>query len=388
MPGNAAVIVAAGRGERMGAGGPKQYRDLAGKAVIAHSAAAFLEHPEISWVLVVVHPDDHDLYAAALPAHSRLLPTVNGAPTRQGSVLAGLEALETLQPEKVLIHDAARPFVTAGTISAVIRATAPGVGALPANAVVDTLKRGGRNGEVEATVSRDNLWAAQTPQAFLFPEILAAHRAARAGTLPPFTDDCAVAEHAGMRIAIVPSPPDNMKLTTPHDMETARMRIAPPDIRTGNGYDVHRLIEGDHVWLCGVRIPHDRRLEGHSDADVGLHALTDALLATIADGDIGSHFPPSDPQWKGASSDRFLAHAAGLVRSAGGTINHLDVTLVCEAPKVGPHRDAMRKRMAEIAGIDLSRVSVKATTNEGLGFAGRREGIAAIATATVGFVRS
>lgn len=380
------VIVAAGRGERMGGSGPKQYRMLSGRTVLDRAAEPFLRHPDIAAMVVVIHPDDGDMYASALPRHPKLLPPVTGGATRQQSVVAGLEALRELAPEKVLIHDAARPFVSAGTISAVLSAVSQGTGALPAHPVTDTLKRAGEDGNVVVTVARDGLFAAQTPQGFLFREIVEAHQsAARDAPDTGFTDDCAVAEWAGLTIRIVPSPSSNIKLTTPEDLEAAAMRLAMTDIRTGNGYDVHRLIEGDHVWLCGVRIPHDRKLDGHSDADVGLHALTDALLATIGDGDIGSHFPPSDPQWKGASSDRFLAHALSLVRAKGGRINHLDVTLICEAPKIGPRREAMRARMAEIAGMDISRVSVKATTNEGIGFIGRGEGIAAIATATVAF---
>ncbi len=388
VAGNAVVMVAAGRGERMGGdGGPKQYRNLGGKSVLSRAARPFLDHPEVDHVVVVVHADDHALYAAAMPDHSKLLPPVYGGATRQQSVLNGLEALAALAPAKVLIHDAARPFVTGEIISGVISAIAPGQGALPACAVTDTLKRAGAGQIVEGTVPRDGLFAAQTPQGFMFQEIVTAHRDAARKGIGGLTDDASVAEAAGLAVRIVPAPQSNSKLTTQEDMEAARMKLRQrlPDVRTGNGYDVHQLEPGDGVTLCGVFIAHDQRLKGHSDADVGLHALTDALLGTIGDGDIGSHFPPSDMRWKGASSDQFLAHAVQLVKQRGGIITHLDVSLICEAPRIGPHRDEMRARIAEIAGIELFRVAVKATTNEKIGFIGRGEGIAAIATATAVF---
>jgi 2-C-methyl-D-erythritol 4-phosphate cytidylyltransferase/2-C-methyl-D-erythritol 2,4-cyclodiphosphate synthase len=387
---NAAIVVAAGRGERMGGGGPKQYRDLAGMPVLAWSLRALAAHPAVGSILTVIHLDDKDVYDQSVRAifesgAGNLLPPVAGGATRQASVLAGLEALVAVAPRNVLIHDAARPFVSAVIVSRVLDAIEDGCGALPAVAVADTLKRADADGRVTETVARQNLHAAQTPQGFRFAEILAAHRAASLAGRTDLTDDAAVAELAGMSMRIVAGDPVNAKITTAHDLAEATRRAAAPDIRTGNGYDVHPLIPGDAVTLCGVRIPSDRSLRGHSDADAGLHALTDALLATIAAGDIGSHFPPSDPQWRGVSSDRFLAHAAALVKAAGGAITHLDVTLVCEAPKIAPHRDAMRARIAGIAGIDIGRVSVKATTNEGIGFIGRREGIAALATATAAF---
>ena len=385
MTGNAVIIVAAGRGERMGGGGPKQYRMLAGQSVLARSAQAFLDHEGVDHVQVVIHADDRELYEAAIRPHPKLLPPVGGGATRQASVAAGLAALRPLGPRKILIHDAARPFVSRRIIDDVLAAIGPAIAALPAHPVTDTLKRAGADLLVTDTVPREGMFAAQTPQGFMFDEIARAHELAASNGRADFTDDCAIAESAGMAVRIVPAPTSNFKITTMQDMERAMALLAIPDIRTGNGYDVHQLVEGDHVWLCGIRIPHDRTLLGHSDADVGLHALTDALLATIGDGDIGSHFPPSDPQWKGASSDRFLAHAVQLVRRAGGQINHLDVTLICEAPKIGPHRERMQARIAEIAGIAVTRVSVKATTNEGIGFVGRREGIAAIATATAAF---
>jgi len=381
----AAIVVAAGRGERLAAsdgGGPKQYRRLGGPTVLARSVAAFLAHPRTDRVLVVIHADDTAPYAASIARHEKLLPPVPGGATRQASVLAGLEALGADPPEIVLIHDAARPFVSGVLIENVIAAVRPGLGAIPGVAIADTLKRVDAAGKVEVGIARDGLYGVQTPQGFMYAEILAAHRDAAGAAL---TDDAAVADRAGLPVVIVPSGVDNMKITTAADLAEARRRLSAPDIRTGNGYDVHRLVAGDHVTLCGVRIPFGQSLDGHSDADVGLHALTDALLATIGDGDIGSHFPPSDPRWKGADSAVFLAHAASLVRRAGGRINHADVTLICEAPKIGPHREAMRARIAETLAVEAGRVSVKATTNEGIGFVGRREGIAAIATATVAF---
>ena len=386
-PLNLAIIVAAGRGERMGAaGGPKQFRDLCGTSVLARAAQPFLDHLEIAAVQIVIHADDLELYHAAIVPHAKLLAPVIGGATRQQSVLAGLAAVPG-NTEKVLIHDAARPFVTKDIISSVLAAVAPGLGALPGQAVADTVKRANGDMLVSETVMRQNLYAAQTPQGFMHGEILAAHRKALASGIAKMTDDAAVAEATGIRVRIVPSEQWNAKLTNENDLENARKRLQAglPDVRTGNGYDVHRLAPGDHVTLCGVRIDHFMQLAGHSDADVGLHALTDALLGTIGDGDIGSHFPPSDQRWRGASSDRFLKHAVDLVAAQGGVITHLDVTLICEMPKVDPHRQAMRVAIAAIAGIEIRRVAVKATTNEKIGAIGRGEGIAALATATVVF---
>ncbi|MGD9916028.1 MAG: bifunctional 2-C-methyl-D-erythritol 4-phosphate cytidylyltransferase/2-C-methyl-D-erythritol 2,4-cyclodiphosphate synthase, partial [Rhizobiaceae bacterium] len=311
---------------------------------------------------------------------------VEGGATRQESVRFGLMALQASAPAKVLIHDGVRPFVEASLIDRVIAATGENEAALAALPVSDTLKRAGAGGIVEGTVSRDQLHAAQTPQGFPFAAILAAHMRAAAQGRSDFTDDAAIAEHAGMRVRLVPGSADNVKLTWARDIAMADQRlggVAFPDVRTGNGYDVHAFEPGDSVWLCGVRIPHDRKLSGHSDADVGLHALTDALLATIGAGDIGTHFPPSDPQWRGAASRIFVEHAVRLVRDKGGRIANADVTLICEAPKVGPHRAAMTAALSAILGIDAGRISIKATTNERLGFIGREEGIAAIATASV-----
>lgn len=377
----AAVIVAAGRGSRAGPGAPKQYRLLAGEPVLRRTLAAFAYHPDISAVQAVIHPDDAEAYETAAHGLSHLLPAMPGGATRQASVLAGLEALAgTVAPDLVLIHDGARPFVSRRLISDCIAGLASHDGVLAALPLTDTIRQGAK-GIAGETVPRDGLWRAQTPQGFRFMSILAAHRAAAGGD---FTDDAAVAAAAGIHVALIEGDEDNFKITSGADLERAeRMLMRGDETRTGMGYDVHRFGPGDHVWLCGVKVPHIAGLEGHSDADVGLHALTDAILGAIGAGDIGKHFPPSDPLWKGASSDRFLAHAAQLARDAGGTISNVDVTLVCEAPKISPHTDAMCTRIAAILEIDVSRVSVKATTTEGLGFTGRREGIAAQAVATL-----
>jgi 2-C-methyl-D-erythritol 4-phosphate cytidylyltransferase/2-C-methyl-D-erythritol 2,4-cyclodiphosphate synthase len=296
-------------------------------------------------------------------------------------VLAGLRQLSRLAPERVLIHDAARPFVEPRLIGDVLAALDRHAGAVPALPVADTLKRADEAGIIGSTVPRAGLHAAQTPQGFRFAAILAAHEAAAGRS--DFTDDAAIAEWHGLRVALVAGSARNTKLTTAEDLSMAQERLAPADIRTGQGFDVHRFAAGNHVMLCGIPIPHDRALEGHSDADVALHAATDALLGAIGEGDIGAHFPPSDPQWRGASSDRFLAFAAARVRSLGGVIANIDVTILCERPKIAPYRDAMRARLAAILGIDIARACVKATTSERLGFTGREEGIAAMAIATV-----
>lgn len=377
-----ALIVAAGRGHRFGAEMPKQYLELGGRLVLAHALAAFATHPEISAVRAVIHPDDRDFYDKAAKG-LKLLDPVHGGAERQDSVRLGLESFESDPPDLVLIHDGARPFIEAGVISRVIKALDQETGVIPALAVADTLKRG-ENGLIVGTQDRNGLFRAQTPQGFKYKEILAAHRQAAGQVL---TDDAAVLEAFGQKVALVEGDERNVKITNKRDLELAERTFAGPlCYRTGNGYDVHKFEDGkDHVWLCGVKVPHTQGLLGHSDADVALHALTDALLGAIAAGDIGHHFPPSDMQWKGAASDKFLAHAAELVRARGGKIVNVDVTIVCERPKVGPHRPAMTARLAEILGIEQGRVSVKATTTEGLGFTGRREGIAALATATVAF---
>ena len=379
----AAVVVAGGRGLRAGGNMPKQYRTLGNVPVLRHSLAIFANHADVDWVQPVIHRDDHDHYALAAQGLEVLAPAF-GAATRQGSVRAGLEALAERRPAIVLVHDAARPFTSAALVSRAIAAAARGA-AIPGVAMTDTIKEVDATGAVARTLDRTLLRGIQTPQAFNYDALLAAHRKAMAAGRDDFTDDAAIAEWAGMAVEVFEGEAGNVKLTTPEDFWQAEARelAALGDIRTGNGYDVHAFADGDHVWLGGVKIAHDRGVTGHSDADVGLHALVDAILGALADGDIGSHFPPGDPQWKGASSDRFLRFAADRIRQRGGRLMHLDLTVVCEAPKVGPHRDAMRARIAEIAGISLDRVGVKATTSEQLGFTGRREGLVAFATATV-----
>lgn len=387
-PRTAALIVAAGRGHRLGAALPKQYLGLAGVAVLRHALERFARHPGIDLVQVVIAEADLPLYDAAT-AGLELPPAVTGGSTRQRSVLNGLEGLAGRGVELVAIHDAARPLVDAGTITRTLEAAArDGVdGALAAVPLADTLKRADGETMVAATISRHLLWRAQTPQVFRFERILAAHRAVAAlgdDEATALTDDSAVAEQAGCRIALVESPERNFKITTDADLARAERELAlAMETRTGTGFDVHAFGPGDAVSLCGVSVPHTQGLVGHSDADVALHALTDALLGTIGAGDIGAHFPPADPQWRGASSDRFLRHAADLVTKRGGRIVNLDVTIICERPKVGPHRERMRARVAEILDIAVDRVAVKATTTEKLGFTGRGEGIAAQAIATV-----
>ncbi|MEM7300261.1 MAG: bifunctional 2-C-methyl-D-erythritol 4-phosphate cytidylyltransferase/2-C-methyl-D-erythritol 2,4-cyclodiphosphate synthase [Pseudomonadota bacterium] len=390
------VIVAAGRGSRMGGDdGPKQYRPLGEGSVLQRTVSCFLDNESISKVQVVVHKDDHALYESSLQPHEKLLAPINGGNSRQGSVLNGLEALAkmTPQPDTVLIHDAARPFLSQEHLNRLIASADDSPNAILAVPVSDTLKRGDDFQTITETVSRSELYQAQTPQMFDFAEIYTAHQRAASEQDQEFTDDASIAEWASLPVTLVEGDPGNIKITTLLDMERAQRMIKAelthniPDVRTGHGYDVHQLEPGTKIRLCGVDIEHSASLKGHSDADVGLHALTDALLGTIASGDIGSHFPPSDPQWKGADSDQFLAHAISLVRESAGTVTHLDVTLVCEAPKVGPHRDAMRAGISKICDMDIARVSVKATTNEKIGFVGRSEGIAALATATVVFAK-
>lgn len=379
MTDTVALIVAAGRGHRAGSGLPKQYRLLAGQSLLRRSCAAFINHPLVDAVGAVIHPDDADIYSESTVG-LELLPPVHGGATRQESCRNGLESLAGMAPERVLIHDAARPFVDKATIDRVLDALASAPAAIAAVPVTDTLKKAGSSARVIGTVEREGLWRAQTPQGFRYAEILKAHRELAAQSL---TDDAAVAEAAGLAVALAPGSEDNFKLTTEEDFARAEHMLGAGDIRVGNGFDVHRFDEGNAVMLCGIKISFNKSLAGHSDADVALHAITDALLGAIGDGDIGSHFPPGDAQWSGADSARFLRHAAELVGRRGGEIRHLDVTLICEAPKIGPHREAMRTRVAEIAGVGIERVSVKATTTEGLGFTGRGEGIAAQATATI-----
>lgn len=373
-----AVIVAAGSGQRAGPGAPKTWRDLGGKPILRWSVEAFLGAGAAETMLVVA-PDRLADAGRALAGLTGWR-AVAGGPTRSASVRAGLAALDCGGDQPVLVHDAARPFVTRAHVEALVAALSAADGAVPALPVADTLKRG--DGEIAATVPRDGLWRAQTPQAFRLAALNDAYAAWPESEEP--TDEAQVLERAGARVALTPGDPMLMKLTYPEDFAMAEhLAGARRIVRVGQGIDAHRFGPGDGVWLCGVRIPHSRGLVGHSDADCGLHALTDAILGAIGAGDIGQHFPPSDPQWKGAASDRFLAHAAGLVRAAGGEVLACDVTLVCERPKIGPHREAMRARIADILGLPVGRVGVKATTTEGMGYTGREEGLMAQAVATV-----
>ena len=377
MPRIAVLIVAAGKGQRAGTELPKQYEWLAGKPMLRRTVEAF----DGLAVQVVIGPGQDELAAAALEGLDLPAPVLGGA-TRQDSVRLGLEALAGQAPDFVLIHDAARPLISRKVTQAVVAALEAGAeGALPMVAASDTLRRKSQDGRW-TLVPRDNLYRAQTPQGFVFDKILKAHRD---HAREDVTDDVALAELAGLRVEMVEGEEKNIKVTRKEDFALAESLLGSGDVRSGTGYDVHRFTEGDHIWLCGIMVSHTHALEGHSDADVGLHAITDALLGAIGEGDIGQHFPPTDARWKGAPSWKFLDHAAGLVAARGGRINHVDVTIICERPKVGPYRDAMKAKIAEILKIEPGRVSVKATTTEGLGFTGRREGIAAQAIATVRF---
>ncbi len=380
MTATCALIVAAGRGTRFGGDLPKQYLPLGGATVLRHAVNAFAAHPRIAGVLVAIRPEDRALFDRAVAGLS-VLPPVPGGAERQDSVRLGLEALAVHKPERVLIHDGARPFPDAALISRVINALDTAPAAIPTLPLGDTVKRV-EEGRIRETVDRSQLWRAQTPQGFHFDAILAAHRQMTGHVL---TDDAAVAEAAGLMPLIVAGSEENLKVTTAEDLAAAERHLAARqgDVRVGQGFDVHPFGPGDHVMVCGVAIPHEVAPVGHSDADVGLHALTDAVLGAIGAGDIGMHFPPSDPRWRGASSDRFLAYAATLVRERGGAIAAVDITIICERPKIAPYRDRMIDRVAEILAISPGRVSVKATTTERLGFTGRGEGIAAQAVATV-----
>ena len=378
---NAAIIVAAGRGERLGGEVPKQYLPLGARTVLYHAAAALCAHPGVGSVRTVIRPEDRDRYDAAVEGLDLLEPVTGGA-TRQDSVRLGLESLAAQAPSNVLIHDAARPFLAADLIGRLVDALATSPGALAALPVADTLKRAD-GGKVLETLDRAGLWRAQTPQAFHFEAILKAHQGAAGQS--GFTDDAAVAEAAGLPVALVEGDEDNFKITSAADLARAeRVLLARAgETRVGTGYDVHRLGPGDGVTLCGVRLPCGMSLQGHSDADVALHAVTDALLGAIGAGDIGSHFPPGDAQWAGAASDQFVRDARQRIAARGGSVVHVDLTIVCETPKIAPHRGAMTARLAEILGVGEDCVSVKATTTEGLGLTGRGEGIAAQAVATV-----
>lgn len=368
-----AVIVAAGRGVRAGGSTPKQYRRVAGRSLVAHALQAFAAHDAIDHVIVVIGAGQEQALVEAV-APLPVPQTVIGGASRRESVLNALSAIASDGgAARVLIHDAARPFLTARVINDLLSSLDTDPGAIPVLPVVDTLARG--DGALGDTVSRDGLWRVQTPQAFRFKDILAAHKAWPADR--EATDDAQMLRHAGGSVALVEGDTMLEKVTHPADFALAEARHGKPAFRIGSGYDVHRLVDGDGVWLCGVHIPHNQTLSGHSDADVALHALTDAILGAAAMGDIGQHFPPSDPQWKGAESHIFLSHAVKLVAEAGYSIANADITVICEKPKVGPHRQAMQARVAELMGVDIGSVSVKATTTERLGFTGRGEGIAA-----------
>ena len=375
-----ALVVAAGRGTRMSSDVPKQYRQLAGQSVLRRTLGCFASHPGIARVYTVIHPDDVDDFHAASAGLTVESP-VHGGASRQDSVRNGLEHLaDHGAPDFVLIHDGARPFVSPAVIDDVIAALAQSEAVIPALEVHDTLKRLS-DGSVVDTVDRRGLVRAQTPQGFRFPQILNAHRELAGKSL---TDDAAVAEAFGLTVSTVAGREENIKITRDEDLHRAAFWLqANQETRVGSGFDVHRFEVGDHVRLGGIDIPHDKSLAGHSDADVALHALTDALLGALGDGDIGSHFPPSDPAWQGADSARFLSHAHDILRGCDGRLVHADLTIICESPKIGPHRAEMQARIASILNVDVGRVSVKATTTEGLGFTGRSEGIAAQATVTI-----
>ncbi|MSO54141.1 MAG: bifunctional 2-C-methyl-D-erythritol 4-phosphate cytidylyltransferase/2-C-methyl-D-erythritol 2,4-cyclodiphosphate synthase [Rhodospirillales bacterium] len=380
-----ALIVAAGRGTRLPGDVPKQYRMLDGVPIIRRSLMALLDHPGIDAVLPVIARDDWTLFADAANGLGTL-PPIDGGATRQESVRLGLEHLALQAPDIVLVHDAVRPFADRDLIARVVAALADHAGAVPALPVTDTLKRETASAPakaprlVDTTVARDGLWRVQTPQGFRYADLLAAHRRFQGAEL---TDDAAVLEKAGLPVALVPGSDENVKVTTPEDLRQAERRLATGETRTGFGFDVHRFGPGDHVVIGGIKIPFTQGLEGHSDADVGLHALTDALLGAIGAGDIGVHFPPTDARWRGASSDIFLRHAGELIRERRGAIVNLDLTVICEQPRMGPHRPAIIARISDIIGISPNRVSIKATTTERLGFTGRGEGIAAQAVANV-----
>jgi 2-C-methyl-D-erythritol 4-phosphate cytidylyltransferase/2-C-methyl-D-erythritol 2,4-cyclodiphosphate synthase len=381
----AAVIVAAGRGQRAGMGKPKQYRLLGGEPLLRRTLRAFDAHDEIGRIVPVIHGSDAGDYAAVSRGIDRKCTApVPGGATRQLSVFAGLQAIETAAPDIVLVHDAARPLLSQSLISRAIKIMNQASAAVPVLPVIDTVKQVDASGNILATLDRNELRLTQTPQVFSFAKLLDAHRRAAAQSLQDFSDDASLMEWAGIPVATFPGETSNVKLTTAEDFLRAEaMSGSLYEFRNGTGFDVHAFGPGDHVTLGGVKIPHTQALTGHSDADVVLHALTDAVLGAIGEADIGAHFPPSDEKWRGAASEIFLRHAIKLLEKSGGNLVNLDATLLCEAPKIGPHRDAIRASIASIAQIDVSRVAVKATTMETLGFIGRGEGIAAMASATV-----
>jgi 2-C-methyl-D-erythritol 4-phosphate cytidylyltransferase/2-C-methyl-D-erythritol 2,4-cyclodiphosphate synthase len=381
------IIVAAGRGFRLGGTAPKQYLDCAGKPLICHTLEAAARAYDFSPVTVVIHPDDLGLYESAVAklssgARKMLSAPALGGATRQQSVRLGLEAQCDLGIDLVLIHDAARPFLSAGLVHRAIEAATAHGAAIPGTPITDSVKQIDVDGRIVSSPNRSVLRGVQTPQAFRFDLILAAHRRVLPADL---TDDAAVADEDGLPVFVFDGDVDNLKVTTMQDLAKAeaRLKTRTSEVRIGQGFDVHAFAEGEGVWLCGVFLPHTHKLKGHSDADVALHAIADAIYGALGDGDIGQHFPPSDPQWKDAASSIFLKHAVERVRMRGGFLAHIDVTLICEAPKIGPYREAMRVKIAELAGVSPSRTAVKATTTEGLGFTGRGEGIACLALATV-----
>lgn len=387
----AVVIVAGGSGTRVGGDIPKQFRELAGAPLVSHTIKAFLDHDSISWIQLVSSPTLLEELAQIAGVDARILPIVEGGETRQLSVLAGLKALKSHTPDIVLIHDAARPNISQALIGRVIDALSHAEAVLPATQVIDTIKRSSDGRTIGGTEDRTQLYAAQTPQGFDFSQILAAHLKAQELT-DGFTDDAAIAEWANMEVVLCEGDPDNIKVTLPGDFARVEALLGQHkkdngmpefETRVGSGMDIHRFVSGDAVTLGGVTIPHSARLDGHSDADAALHVLTDAILGALAAGDIGTHFPPSEPKWKGEPSSTFLRFAADLVHKRNGRIVHLDLTINAEAPKIGPHVNAMRQSIANIAGVDISRVSVKATTAEKMGFVGRQEGILTQAVATL-----
>ena len=381
-----AVVVAAGTGSRAGGEKPKQYQEIGGRPVVWWALKSFCDHPSIAHIQPVIGPGQDDLFASATQGLA-IDPPVIGGETRQESCRRGLEAIARHQVTHVLIHDAARPFVSADLISRVIAGLQQHQSAIPGLAIADTVKKA-PFGTIERTIDRTGLWTVQTPQGFAFEAILAAHEKAAETGQSSLTDDAAVAELAGLEVAIIPGDAENRKMTTAADLAAADRALSAslndlPDIRTGIGIDIHPFAEGDHVMLCGVAIPHNHRLAGHSDADAALHALTDAILGAIGEGDIGMHFPPSDPQWKNAASAIFLSKAVDLVTRRGGKVGNVDLAILAEAPRISPHIPAMKARLAALLGIGEDRIAIKATTTEKLGFVGRGEGITAYAAVLV-----
>lgn len=377
---NAAIIVAAGRGQRMGGEIPKQYLKIDGVPILRRTVEAFYKNGNIDLVKIIIHPDDQNLYDEAVKGLNLPDPVIGGD-TRQQSVMNGLNSLSESSPEYVFIHDAARPFITEELIDKLAEAVEKKGAVIPALNVTDTIKYM-TSDHINNTIDRNYLYRAQTPQAFDYAAILKAHQTSNGRD---YTDDSSIAEQNGIKVYIVEGSEENFKITTEEDLRKAEMMTGTnyTDVRIGHGIDVHAFEEGDSITLGGVNIPHSKKLKGHSDADVALHAITDAILGAMAMGDIGEHFPPSDDKWKGASSDIFLKHAAALVSEADGVIANIDLTVICEEPKIGPHRDLIRDKISEIIDLDIARISVKATTTEKLGFTGKGEGIMAQAVATI-----